>query len=116
MKNTPIQDPRHIGCGCCGGVEKILDKETWLDVGFGTVDFKIEYSNGSTLQREYIGGISESEDQVTMVKDIEEEYGARFEKAVCITLFFNTPLHDETYEFNKEDKQWYLIAQGRGFA
>jgi hypothetical protein len=66
--------------------------------------------------RSYIGGISESEDQVTKVKDIEEEYGDRFTNAVCITLFFNTPLHDETYEYNKHDGQWYLIAQGMGFA
>lgn len=66
--------------------------------------------------RSYIGGLSESEDQVTQVKDLEEEYGERFKNATCITLFFNAPLHDETYEYNKEDGQWYLIAQGMGFA
>lgn len=115
MKHTPIE-PKHKSCGCCTPMGRILDKGKWLDVGFGSVTFIIKYPSGQSLYREYIGGLSESEDQVTKVKDLEEEYGDRMEKAEYTTLFFNTPLHDETYEYNKEDKQWYLIAQGMGFA
>jgi hypothetical protein len=115
MVNQPIQ-PRHIGCSCCNNIGQILNKEKWLDVGFGSVEFKIEYANGQPLERSYVGGLSDSEDQVTKVKDLEEKYGDRMKKAKCVTLFFDTPLHDETYEFNQEDSQWYLIAQGMGFA
>ena len=116
MKNKPLEVIKHNSCACCNDVGRILEKDKWLDVGFGTVTFVIKYRNGKSLFREYVGGLSESEDQVTKVKDLEEEYGNRFEKADCITLFFNTPLHDETYEFNKDDSEWYLIAQGMGFA
>lgn len=116
MKHTPLQEVKHYGCTCCNNVGRKLSKDKWLDVGFGSVEFKVEYEKGRPLERSYIGGLSESEDQVTMVKDLEEEYGRKFENATCITLFFNTPLHDETYEYNKDDGEWYLIAQGMGFA
>lgn len=115
MKHIPIK-PHGGTCTCCKPMGRILNKEKWLDVGFGGVTFIIEYPSGKSLYREYIGGISESEDQVTKAKDLEEEYGDRMAKAKCTTLFFNTPLHDETYEYNKDDGQWHLIAQGMGFA
>ena len=115
MKHEPITDPAHHGCGCCPGVPKVLSKDKWLDVGFGEVVFNIEYPNGRPFTKSYVSA-DDYDDECTMVKDLEEEYADKFKRANCITLFFNTPLHDETYEFNKEDKQWYLINQGRGFA
>lgn len=115
MINKPIK-PKHVGCLCCSSVGQMLPKEKWLDVGFGEVVLTIEHQKNGRLIRSYIGGLSESEDQVSKVKDLEEEYSSMFDKAKCVTLFFNTPLHDETYEYNKEDKQWYLIKQGMGFA
>ncbi|WP_199614691.1 hypothetical protein [Paenibacillus alkalitolerans] len=115
MKNTPIEPHGHA-CGCCSPIGQKLDKEKWLDVGFGSVDLIIKQPNGKVLYRSYIGGISESEDQVTKVKDLEEEYGAKMATAEITTLFFNAPLYDALYEYNTEDGEWYLIKQGMGFA
>lgn len=112
MKHTPIE-PKHIGCGCCSSVGQILSKDKSLDVGFGTVNLMIQLSGSQSINNEYVGGITEYE---YTVADLELEYGSMIRQSECATLHFNTPLHDETYEYNNEDKQWYLISQGRGFA
>lgn len=116
MKNQPLQDVKHIGCRCCNSIGRTLSKDKWLEVGFGSVTFIIKYPNGRNFFQQYIGGLYESEDKMIQVKDLEKLYRDKFEDADCITLFFNTPLHDETYEYNKDDGEWYLIAQGMGFA
>lgn len=94
--------------------EKPLDKKTITDVGFGTVDLSIEYPEGKAFKRTY--GPYLHDDFVTQVRDLEAVYRHEFKRATSITLFFNAPLWDKLYEFNKEDRQWYLVEQGQGFA
>lgn len=116
MKHTPIMPSGHIGCGCCSKKDQILSKDSWLDVGFGVVQLIIQLSNGQSIYGEYIGGCSEFEDEVPTVKKLEEEYKTKLDASECSTLYINAPLHDELYEYNKADGEWYLIKQGRGFA
>jgi len=116
VKHTPIK-PKHVGCGCCVPSGQILHKTKSLDVGFGFVTLIIKFHDGSSIYRGYIGGVEELEEkEPETVEDLEREYGDKLQEADCVTLFFNTPLHDETYEYNQEDGEWYLIAQGMGFA
>jgi hypothetical protein len=114
MKHTPIQDPKHIGCACCPGPGRELRKDKMLDVGFGETVLTIEFDSDRKETVEYVGGIDW--DNFPTVADWEKEHGHKFTNAECVTIYFNTPLHDETYEFNSEDGKWYLIKQGMGFA
>lgn len=112
MKHTPIE-PKHIGCGCCNSAGQILAKDHSIDVGFGTVNLLIRTSGTQSIYREFVGAVTDWDYKVS---DLETEYADALKNAECATLHFNTPLHDEMYEYNREDGQWYLIKQGMGFA
>lgn len=50
------------------------------------------------------------------LRGIENQYADRLASCKIAALHNNTPLHDETYCYSKTDQQWYLIAEGKGYA
>ena len=91
---------------------RILNKDKSLDVGFGCVTLMIVESGNRAFREEFVGGF----DDTPTVQEVEHNHGDRIRESECTTLFFNSPLHDELYEFNKDDGEWYLVKQGQGFA
>ncbi|WP_211080983.1 hypothetical protein [Paenibacillus xylanexedens] len=96
--------------------DEFLNKETWLDVGFGEVVMTVHYHRGLPLKRTYTNGLSDQDDECTKVKDLEDVFSNQFRKAKRVTLFFNAPLWDALYEWEHEKGEWILKANGRGFA
>jgi len=107
MKHEIIEQPKLIGCLNCSPVpSKALPKTTSLDIGFGMVTLEID---DETVWYEM-----ESNKNVNW---LTKRYKKNLESAAkCSTLHFETPLHDELYEYNKNDGEWYLVKQGMGFA
>lgn len=100
MKEKPIKEARE-------GPE-VLPKGWQLGVGFGEIQLRID---GKLVWK------SLCEDHGTKtVAWLEKKFERELKKAECVTLWFNTPLHDELYQYDKEDDQWYLVTEGPGFA
>jgi len=109
LKHTPIENPKLVGCLNCSPVpSKILpiDKKLWTSGGI-----TLKTDNHSTV---YFS--NEMSDKGITLKSIIKKNKGRIEKANEVTLFVRSALHDETYELNKEDGNWYLIKQGLGYA
>jgi hypothetical protein len=50
------------------------------------------------------------------VADLETNFAQKIKDCTYAELTHETPLHDGTYEYNKDDGQWYLVKQGQGYA
>lgn len=105
MKHKVITKPEHFGCGCSPVPDVVLRREETCGVGFGAVSLEID---GEIVWRD-------DDDEMT-VRELEDMFKDKIESAECSLLTFDTPLHDETYEYDKETGQWFLVRQGRGFA
>ncbi|MCL6599545.1 MAG: hypothetical protein K6T81_12505 [Alicyclobacillus macrosporangiidus] len=102
-----LTEPKPIGCPCCSREPHIiLPKDTVCNVGFGVVTLRID---GEMVWMSDI-------DTETNVAWLENEFRYKLDKCAVATLQFDTPLHDETYEWDKNSRQWYLVHQGEGFA
>jgi len=105
MKHAVIDNPKLIGCINCSPIPNTkLSKRQSLYMGFGIVQLRID--NNCVW--------SDMESNKT-VGWLTKKYKEKLDNAECSTLFFNSALHDETYEYNKKDGEWYLIEQGQGF-
>jgi hypothetical protein len=56
------------------------------------------------------------DDSAVSLIDIEKKYADKLSSCKIAALNNMTPLHDETYCYSKDDKHWYLIAEGKGYA
>jgi hypothetical protein len=100
MKERPIEEAR-------SGPE-ILPKDWQLGVGFGEIQLRIE---GKLVWNT----ISERHGNKT-VAWLEKKFAKELRNAEYATLWFNAPLSDRLYEYDREDGLWYLVAEGPGFA
>lgn len=105
MKHEPMQSPKLIGCATCSQIGAVLSKNKICAVGMGQVTLIVDDEL-----------IWEGDDENMIVGHLETFYSERIRGGECSTIGFYGPLHEETYEYNKEDGQWYLIKQGMGFA
>lgn len=96
---------------------KLTGKE-FLTVGFGEVILHIHYPNGGGYIEDFMQSIDDLSrtDGAVQVNDIPEYYKDKIERASKVTLFFNAPLWDRKFEYNKDDHKWHLISEGKGFA
>jgi len=85
-----------------------LLKSRQLGVGFGEITLTV---GGEEIWRT----ISEEHGTKT-VRWLEKKFKEKLQKAECALLFFNAPLYDETYEYDRESGEWYLVKKGKGFA
>lgn len=99
-KLKPIKG-RHQGCLHAGVAEEVLPMDSFLAVGFGSVevsrDGEVVWSGDDTERM-----ISEFEERA-VVED--GDWRVRF----------GTPLSSKTYQ-RQGAKNWVLVEQGRGFA
>lgn len=105
MKHKPIEKPKLIGCASCSSVKVVLPKNAVCAVGFGQVNLVVDHEL-----------IWSGDDENLTMESLVAYYSERIKSGECATIEFCGPLHDETYEYNKEDGNWYLIKQGMGFA
>lgn len=98
--------------------ETTLTGNERLDVGFGEVILHIHYGQGRGYIENFMITIQDLErtDGCTQVKDIPEYFKEKIAKSSKVTLFFNAPLWDRMFEYNKDDRKWILISEGKGFA
>lgn len=108
MKNKPIEKPVLYGCATCGTVPKtVLSKDKgWFGGDMHIVTITID---------DFTYEVTEEDDYFT-VEEIEKRFGDKLKKCTTAEIFNMTPLHDETYEYNTDDGNWYLVKQGEGFA
>jgi hypothetical protein len=108
VKHEVIKNPKLIGCLNCSPIPSVkLPKNTLLAVGFGEISL--------TIDGEEVWYTVDGDERKT-VRWLEKKFKEQLQKADCALLFFNQPLHDETYKYDKESGEWYLVKQGKGFA
>ena len=112
MKFKPIENPTLVGCLTCGSVPKtILDKDQV---------FSTHFFDGASTLIVYFGNCRLAHyftDEIDCtIRDIEKKYAKVINKADAVLIRFESALHSEKYELNKEDNNWYLIEQGSGWA
>jgi hypothetical protein len=119
MINEPIKNPKKFGCGTCGNIpETILPENTHFfpsSVSILTIkidDFIYEFE---WLDSKYFDCDIPDHELVTLQK-INEQFSDKLKDCKYAELTEMTPLHDETYEYNKDDGNWYLVKQGMGYA
>lgn len=112
MKNKPIAEPKLIGCLNCSPVpQKRLPKNYRIYEGFDITSLSLNGKFVNIPKHHH----KESGMDYYRLKEITEIV----KKAINLTpalLTHSTPLHEETYEYNKKDGYWYLVKQGLGFA
>lgn len=109
MKRKPLENPHFSGCGNCGKVpNKTLPKNFKFEgSGVHILSVNIDETEAKT----YI-----HEDEYFILKEFNKKYKEKLDKAECAEIRIDTPLHDETYEYNRFDGRWYLVEQGQGYA
>lgn len=108
MKRKPIENPKHIGCASCTPtLTMILSKDKGFYGGFPHMCF-------ITID-DFVYEVRE-EDGYFTVEELERRFGDKLKNCNFAEIQHITPLHDETYEYNTEDKNWYLVEQGQGYA
>lgn len=104
MINKPLENPKLIGCLTCGKIPaKVLNKNKIL---YG-------YPNLSTIA--FDENKHYTVEDIT-VKQIERNYRKEIEQSNCTVLEIEGALHGEIYEYNKDDGNWYLVKQTKGYA
>jgi len=103
MKRKPLANPKFIS----GDVPLHIldDKKTFFP---GSI-----HALGISIDGGYYGIVAETG---IVLSEIEEVYIEKLEKCKFAELRHVTPLHDEVWEFNTEDRKWYLVEQGEGYA
>jgi hypothetical protein len=107
MRRKPIENPKLIGCGTCGTKPGIVltDEKTFYPGSVHIMNLRIDGRSYEVIEEE---GVT--------ISDIEEEFADKLENCNFAELVHVTPMHDETYELNTEDRKWYLVEQGQGYA
>lgn len=105
MKRTPILDPKCIGLASYGKKPSVeLDDDT---IFFPCTNHILQL----TIDEENYFLRSSS----AKISEIYEQYKEKINAAENCELFYDTPFHDVTYEYNKDDGKWYLVDQGIGY-
>lgn len=108
MKNKPIKS-KMFGCGNCSYDASVLKQEELIMDSMH--NYSIILEDGCDLK------FNTYEDECFKYRKLSEVTKIAMEssyKSFVIELM--TPLHDETWELNKEDGKWYLVKQGPGYA
>ena len=107
MKRKPLKKAEFTGCGTCGTFpDLVLTDDTYFYPGSVheltlTIDdktHKFDCEDGMGL------------------REVEGKYKDELSNCQFAELIHKTPLHDETWELNTEDRKWYLVNQGMGYA
>lgn len=105
MRRAPILNPSHIGFANYGKKPSVILDDDTIFFPCSQHILQLTVNNINYFLKESSLKISE----------ITVAYKDLLEKCEYAELFYDTPFHDVTYEYNKEDKNWYLVDQGIGY-
>lgn len=105
MRRTPILNPQHIGFATYGKKPSVILNDDTIFFPCCEHILQLTINNVNYFLR----------DSSLKISQINELYGYMLEDCEYAELFYDTPLHDVTYEYNKEDRNWYLVDQGIGY-
>lgn len=110
MKHPILENPEVIGCYNCAYKPPVILPKKWrLDEEIvGWVELEVD--------GRVIWSSTGKERGKKTLWWLEQKFSKYINRAECVLLIFNSPLHDETYEYNRMDGNWYLVKQGKGFA
>lgn len=118
MRRQPITDPVFTGCLNCSPMSTAKqDKTSAFFVG---ADYGLAYlylyekDNDDPVEYHYLEQAF-SDGECTL-QDIEEAFEKEIKLYSYIEVEFVSALRGEIYEYNKEDKEWYLTEQTKGWA
>ena len=108
MKFAPIK-PTVVGCLNCSNVpEKTLNMED--KVSFDFTDSITCYIGNELLELHF----HEELEDITL-KEICEKYKEIIDRTDAFLVTFESALHGEVYELNKEDNKFYLVDRTTGW-
>lgn len=113
MKFKPLEKVSFVGCANCSplATKKLdLNEEVDFDIMYGLHGAKIYIG-----EHKYIHWFDGDKKECTL-GDIVKEYEKEIEICDSFCIEFESALHGEIYEFNKEDNLFYLIEQTQGWA
>ena len=90
-----------------------LSKDYSLDMGFGSVELFI---NGDRILEYIYSWINEDSEEPMKLYELEDKFKDEINQGEEVLLKLNRPLWDLTYQYDKDNDEWCLIAQGEGFA
>ena len=107
VKRKPIQDPKLYGCATCGTIPGVIltDNKTFFP---GDVHMLTLTIDKKLYNQDAPDGL--------VISMIDNRFKSELANCQFAELHHETPLHDETYEYNTEDGKWYLVEQGQGYA
>ena len=119
MKRKPIINPKFYGCSNCSPIATCKQDKNepyfiGYDYGLHCIYFykknKENYVEALFLEKCF--GCYE---EVTL-QLIEEKFINKFMQYDFIEIDFISAFRGEVYEYNKEDQEWYLVEQNKGWA
>jgi hypothetical protein len=120
MRKKPLAKPQLFGCANCSPIPShvLAEDEAWIVTGYIHM-LDIVFGYGDKAEGVSLN-VDEREDQEeydwVSVQRVNEFFANQLKEADWIELRHMTPMHDETYEYNKDDGKWYLVEQGHGYA
>lgn len=118
MRRQPIKKPSFIGCFSCSPILTVKQNKT--DVHFVGYDYGLceilLYEKGTEQPVEIHSLIDYFEDEECTFEEIEEVFDKELKAYDYIEVVFTSGLRGEVYEYNKEDQEWYLTEQNKGWA
>ena len=106
MRRKPILNPHFIGFAHYGKKPPIILDDDTVFFPCSEHILQLSVNDVNYFLRESSLKISE----------ICKKYDHLLKNCEYAELFYDTPYHDVTYEYNKEDKKWYLVDQGIGYS
>lgn len=116
MRREPIK-PKFQGCVNCSNTKpEILEPNEELSI-FGILEYKsCGYESKWFHDGERKVGFGRKSKYVPIsVNYIESRYSKQIKRALWSEIRIATPGGCFTYEYNKDDGNWYLVEQHRGF-
>ena len=119
MRKKPIENPKFYGCSECSTMATCKqDKNKPCFVGFDYGLFCIyfyEKDKEDYIKAYFLEEHFKDEDEVTL-RLVEKRFATEIHQYDFIEVDFVSALRGEVYEYNKEDHEWYLVEQNRGWA
>ena len=119
MKREPITNHEFYGCSNCSSITTYKQNKNepyfiGYDYGLHCIYFyekdKEDYTEALFLEEHFRC------DEDATLKLIEEKFIDKFMQYDFIEVDFISAFRGEVYEYNKEDQEWYLVEQNKGWA
>lgn len=105
MKQSPLLESKPMGLASFGKKPSVvLDDDTIFNA-----------CNEHILQLTIDDKRYFLKNHIICIDEININFNDLLQKCAFAEIFYDTPLHDVTYEYNLLDRRWYLVDQGIGY-